>query len=177
VAQLVEHHLAKVRVAGSSPVVRSTETPGLARGFLLSTCGFASAGLPGGVCLRPVRSQAVTPVPGRFVSQLCPSQCPADGGRPVAAGPRRTESDDFAVRLGGRQRPRESKRGTLRLGGRMEPERLTLTVEESAKLLSISRNLAYELVADGRLPSIRLGRRVLVPRQALYQLLEEVSAR
>ena len=28
VAQLVEHHLAKVRVAGSNPVVRSKETPG-----------------------------------------------------------------------------------------------------------------------------------------------------
>ena len=28
VAQLVEHHLAKVRVAGSSPVARSDETPG-----------------------------------------------------------------------------------------------------------------------------------------------------
>ena len=26
VAQLVEHHLAKVRVAGSNPVVRSTQT-------------------------------------------------------------------------------------------------------------------------------------------------------
>ena len=29
VAQLVEHHLAKVRVAGSNPVVRSEETRGL----------------------------------------------------------------------------------------------------------------------------------------------------
>jgi hypothetical protein len=28
VAQLVEHHLAKVRVAGSNPVVRSKESPG-----------------------------------------------------------------------------------------------------------------------------------------------------
>jgi hypothetical protein len=27
VAQLVEHHLAKVRVAGSSPVARSGQTP------------------------------------------------------------------------------------------------------------------------------------------------------
>jgi hypothetical protein len=27
VAQLVEHHLAKVRVAGSNPVVRSTRKP------------------------------------------------------------------------------------------------------------------------------------------------------
>lgn len=59
----------------------------------------------------------------------------------------------------------------------MEPERLTLTVEEAASLLGISRNLAYELVADGRLPSIRLGRRVLVPRQALYRLLDDASSR
>ena len=29
VAQLVEHHLAKVRVAGSSPVIRSEEQGGL----------------------------------------------------------------------------------------------------------------------------------------------------
>ena len=28
VAQLVEHHLAKVRVAGSNPVVRSNKSPG-----------------------------------------------------------------------------------------------------------------------------------------------------
>lgn len=59
----------------------------------------------------------------------------------------------------------------------MEPERLTLTVEEAAGLLGISRNLAYELVADGRLPSIRLGRRVLVPRQALYRLLDDAGSR
>src|SRR4030095_3295035 len=31
VAQLVEHHLAKVGVAGSNPVVRSRETPGQGR--------------------------------------------------------------------------------------------------------------------------------------------------
>ena len=33
VAQLVEHHLAKVRVAGSNPVVRSERNPLLSRGF------------------------------------------------------------------------------------------------------------------------------------------------
>ncbi len=33
--------LAKVRVAGSNPVVRSIETPGLAGGFVLLTWGFA----------------------------------------------------------------------------------------------------------------------------------------
>ena len=34
VAQLVEHHLAKVRVAGSSPVFRSIFLPGMRRGSL-----------------------------------------------------------------------------------------------------------------------------------------------
>lgn len=57
----------------------------------------------------------------------------------------------------------------------MEPERLTLTVEEAASLLGISRNLAYELVAEGQIPSIRLGRRVLVPRQALYRMLDRAT--
>jgi hypothetical protein len=37
----LDEHVAKVRVAGSNPVVRSTETPGPARGFSLSTSDFA----------------------------------------------------------------------------------------------------------------------------------------
>jgi len=47
--------------------------------------------------------------------------------------------------------------------------RLLLTVPEAARLLRISRNLAYELVAQGRLPHIRLGRRILIPRFGLEQ--------
>lgn len=35
VAQLVAHHLAKVRVAGSSPVFRSIFLPGICSGLLL----------------------------------------------------------------------------------------------------------------------------------------------
>ena len=54
----------------------------------------------------------------------------------------------------------------------MEPERLAVTVEEAAALLGISRNLAYELVGRKELPSLRLGRRVLVPRRALDRLLD-----
>ncbi len=42
-----------------------------------------------------------------------------------------------------------------------------LTVPEAAELLRISRNLTYELVAEKVLPSIRLGRRVVVPRVLL----------
>jgi excisionase family DNA binding protein len=47
-----------------------------------------------------------------------------------------------------------------------EPQSL-LTVSEAAKVLRISRNLAYELVAQGRLPHVRLGRVIRVPRHAL----------
>ncbi len=49
---------------------------------------------------------------------------------------------------------------------------LVLTVEEAAGMLRISRGLAYEMVRTGRLPSIRLGRRLLVPRSALERMLE-----
>ncbi|MGI8758451.1 MAG: helix-turn-helix domain-containing protein [Acidimicrobiales bacterium] len=57
----------------------------------------------------------------------------------------------------------------------MDTDRLTLTVEEAAQLLGISRALGYELVARGELPSIRLGRRIVVPRRALDALLERAS--
>jgi excisionase family DNA binding protein len=51
------------------------------------------------------------------------------------------------------------------------PERLTLTVEEAAATLGISRAFAYEAVRRGEIPSIRIGRRVLVPHAALNRLL------
>ena len=54
----------------------------------------------------------------------------------------------------------------------MEEERLTLTVEEAAILLGIGRQLAYEMVRIGEIPSLKFGRRLLVPRAALEQLLK-----
>jgi excisionase family DNA binding protein len=48
-------------------------------------------------------------------------------------------------------------------------ESLLLTVPETARLLRISRNLAYELVRQNILPHVRLGRRVLIPRHGLEQ--------
>lgn len=50
-------------------------------------------------------------------------------------------------------------------------ERLTLTVEEAARLLGISRGSAYDAVHAGELPAVRIGRRLLVPRQRLHALL------
>jgi excisionase family DNA binding protein len=45
-------------------------------------------------------------------------------------------------------------------------------VAEAGALLGISRAFAYELVARGELPVIRLGRRRLVPKVALLALVE-----
>jgi excisionase family DNA binding protein len=60
-----------------------------------------------------------------------------------------------------------------RASGAIAPaaERLTLTVEEAATLLGISRAFAYEAVTRGEIPSIRIGRRILVPKAALQRMV------
>ncbi len=55
----------------------------------------------------------------------------------------------------------------------MEEEKLTLTVEETARLLGIGRNLCYDRVKTGEIPVIKIGRRLLVPRKALEKLLDQ----
>ena len=52
-------------------------------------------------------------------------------------------------------------------------ERYCMTVPEAAKKLGISRNFAYELVKRGELPSIRFGKRILIPKIALENKLAE----
>ena len=42
-----------------------------------------------------------------------------------------------------------------------------LTVTEAAELLRLSRNMVYELVKQKVLPSVRFGRRIVIPRHAL----------
>jgi excisionase family DNA binding protein len=49
--------------------------------------------------------------------------------------------------------------------------RVTLSVPEAAELLGISRNLGYEMARTRVLPTIRLGRRLVVPKTALDALL------
>lgn len=53
-------------------------------------------------------------------------------------------------------------------------ESLTLTVEEAATRLGISRTLAYELANADRLPApvLRLGRRLVISRLALERVLD-----
>jgi len=53
--------------------------------------------------------------------------------------------------------------------------RIVLTVEEAAQLLGLSRGSIYEAIRRGDIPSLRVGRRILVPRVALERLLAEVG--
>lgn len=55
----------------------------------------------------------------------------------------------------------------------MANSRSVMTVTEAAGLLGISRALAYELARSQRLPVVRLGRRLVVPRKALVFWLEQ----
>lgn len=48
----------------------------------------------------------------------------------------------------------------------------TLSIVEAAKRLGIGRNQAYEAAERGDIPSIRIGKRILVPRLALERMLE-----
>ncbi len=49
--------------------------------------------------------------------------------------------------------------------------RATLTIEEAARELGIGRGLAYELARRGEIPTLRLGRRLVVPVAAFQRLL------
>lgn len=46
-----------------------------------------------------------------------------------------------------------------------------MTVEQAGQILGLSRTAAYEAVKRGQIPSVRLGRRILIPRGKLSELL------
>lgn len=54
-------------------------------------------------------------------------------------------------------------------------ERGAITVEQAAHLLGIGRTAAYDAARTGTIPTIRLGRRVLVPVPALLRMLGRSS--
>jgi excisionase family DNA binding protein len=49
--------------------------------------------------------------------------------------------------------------------------RLTISVRQAGELLGIGRNQAYAAAKTGQLPTIKIGKRVLVPVIALEQML------
>jgi excisionase family DNA binding protein len=56
-------------------------------------------------------------------------------------------------------------------------EPLVLTPMETARLLRIGRGTVYEQIRCGAIPSIRLGRKILVPRAALIKMLEKAKGK
>jgi excisionase family DNA binding protein len=51
-------------------------------------------------------------------------------------------------------------------------ERLVYTVPEAGRLLGISRNGSYEAAKRGDIPTIRIGRRLLVPKAPFHRVIE-----
>ena len=49
--------------------------------------------------------------------------------------------------------------------------RQTVSVEEAAEMLGISKNQAYKAVREGEIPAIRLGKRLVVPLAAFNRML------
>ena len=47
-----------------------------------------------------------------------------------------------------------------------------ISVREFTKRHGLSRNLIYEQLRKGALPSVRLGGRILIPTDALQQMME-----
>ncbi len=55
-------------------------------------------------------------------------------------------------------------------------ERLTYKIEEAGRLLGVGRNQAYEAAKRGDFPTIRIGKRLLVPKAALDRMLNGEAA-
>ena len=49
---------------------------------------------------------------------------------------------------------------------------LTLSVRELMPILSVGRNTAYELIRSGQIRSVRIGRRILIPKAEVLQFLK-----
>lgn len=56
------------------------------------------------------------------------------------------------------------------------PRRMLVSVDDAARRLSISRSLLYELLAAGRLPSVRIGRLRRIPVEALDAFVQEMMS-
>ena len=55
-------------------------------------------------------------------------------------------------------------------------EPLTLSVQATAKMLGLGRASAYEAIRTGQIPSIRFGKRIVVPRAALNSMLSQADS-
>ena len=49
---------------------------------------------------------------------------------------------------------------------------VTLRVEDLMPILGIGRNTAYELIRSGQIRSVRIGKQIRIPREALLEFLD-----
>lgn len=99
---------------------------------------------------------------------LTPGQYWLDNPDEVADAQERVEAEQFET--AGRSPTEESE------PFQPPPQRLTLTVEEAAATLGVSRASAYEAVRRGQIPHVRIGNRILVPRSQLEKMLDNGSS-
>ena len=50
---------------------------------------------------------------------------------------------------------------------------MILQVEDLMPILGIGRNTAYELIRSGQIRSVRIGRQIRIPREALLEFLRK----
>ena len=55
-------------------------------------------------------------------------------------------------------------------------EKKTASTKEVSEILGIGRSLTLKLIATGKIPSIRLGKRILVPIAVLDKIIAAKSA-
>jgi len=55
-------------------------------------------------------------------------------------------------------------------------ETLVYTANEASELLHISKNHVYSMIREKRLPVLKLGKRLLIPKSALLKMLEVGNA-
>jgi excisionase family DNA binding protein len=51
-------------------------------------------------------------------------------------------------------------------------KKLCVKVKEATAILGLPRNITYDLIKQGKLPMIKFGKRLLIPRAALEKMLE-----
>ena len=56
-----------------------------------------------------------------------------------------------------------------------DESKLVYSITEMAETLGIGRSKAYDLVRSGTIPSLRLGRRIVIPKLALSRFLAECA--
>jgi excisionase family DNA binding protein len=70
----------------------------------------------------------------------------------------------------------EAKEAVVKRRTRAVGAPLVLTVCEVAKILRLGKMSVYEAVSRGEIPYIRIGRRILIPRNALERMLDNLGS-